>query len=782
MIGKLQLQKLLGVLRTLTKWLRLGSSNSFSQSSTFAVREQHQSDVDVSKVELTDKSQITNSFKDSTKTGSSNTQSANIKVEDETDLREDQDNQACSVNETTNQSRSEKISVVDPHPDSDPSELGQFPSRHGVFEGATTESQEVVEPSLSSVHDENQDPTKGTYVKAKPKQPLEIGGRRGRTDYKTRSGTKRVLTSRPELVCRKPLGSWRWEVVLSVGHEHEVMEVYHNNDRLDVLNNECCLRSFTGQLTILFEGGEKNELSLFDGKPIIFKLKNNWADVGRKTRGITKGYFVVIVPKDWNRMGHAPVEPGECTDAIYAAHYFYRDGKLPTEKIDGFQESEVVPISSAFDLTGERVFDDSDEGELFVGAVPVLNISPDVSWVRVGEEDEDGWEGENFRLKEKSLSEVLDGLQGRFFIRVYDSKVQLLDSGEFRYLRDLKEIRVNGEPYTKNTILVPTLTGHLQTSVSFEGINNVVCHPINRPTTTQVLAQENGLVVKPNPNCDDISCTLQSNTGSVDTVLHLPYVWWRMEQSDPDFSSWCEFSFAMTRQEFRKYAQSNGTLRLRLPRWLKSVYIGFNNELDRMYRPIKEERDVLIPLVHFIDYSQIDNPLNEDAFLNVRCAEETLTLVRVSADLMPKIISFKCEPDFITKGNETTLSWVVKDVGECSVEIDPQPGLVSFSGSHVVAPLKTTTYTLRLISSNVDNVMQTVTVAVGSPSSIDVKPIARVRRSSGKLGYGKGFSRGELQVAGLTLAEAVYRLIPFDKRRRSMHPVNIEMIRRSIDG
>ena len=71
----------------------------------------------------------------------------------------------------------------------------------------------------------------------------------------------------------------------------------------------------------------------------------------------------------------------------------------------------------------------------------------------------------------------MDDRQGRFFVRVYDD-ARLLDSGEFRYLRNLKEIRVNGEPYTEHTILVPASTGHPPTKVRFIGFDGATVRPI----------------------------------------------------------------------------------------------------------------------------------------------------------------------------------------------------------------------------------------------------------------------------------------------------------------
>jgi ribosomal protein L13E len=56
-----------------------------------------------------------------------------------------------------------------------------------------------------------------------------------------------------------------------------------------------------------------------------------------------------------------------------------------------------------------------------------------------------------------------------------------------------------------------------------------------------------------------------------------------------------------------------------------------------------------------------------------------------------------------------------------------------------------------------------------------IKPT--VFKRSGKQRYGKGFSRGELKKAGLSLREALRLGIPVDSRRRTLHEGNINVIK-----
>ena len=640
------------------------------------------------------------------------------------------------------------------------------------------------EPPEGNVPKANLDSTtfKEEGKKSEPKIPREIGSRRTGTTSISGSNPRRPPASRPELVCRRSSDSWQWEIILSAEDECQIAKVQHNGKSLGMENGEYRLSSFADSLTIVFRNGEQDEFTMFDGKPLIFKLRNNWTGDGRKVDGITKGHFVVIAPNEWERTCRAPVEPEGCTIKGYTAHYFFRDEGESGKDIIGFRESEVASIRAGFEMIGEHIFDNSEDSELFVGAIPNLEPSPNIEWVRIGEEEKKGWKGENFRSDERTLSEVLNGRQGRFFIRVYNTDAKLLDSGEFRYLRDLKEIRVNGEPYTEQTILLPPSTGHPPTKMRFIGVDGATVRLILPSDVTHAKVQGGDLIVEPHPSGNDISCALESEAGRVDIVLNLPRIWWRIKRDGSESGEWRDTPLTMTRQEFREHAYANATMRLWLPRRIKSVRVGFDDELEPVDRPVKGENDNPIPLADFVDYSQIDQRLNEDAWFNVECGSAVLALIQVSADPVPTIMSFTCEPETVGAGEQTTLRWKTRNAEADGVVIDPEIGAVESSGSLEVALFKTATYTLRLMASGMDDVTKAITVTVVSPLQPNEKPIARVRRVGGEWKQGKGFSCGELRAAGLTAADARRRSMPIDKRRRTTHRANVETMRRLINA
>ena len=634
------------------------------------------------------------------------------------------------------------------------------------------------EPAQSNISDEQSN--------ASPEQPkrrrtpVKSGGQRTKRNSSRAPTPREPLAARPELICRQN-HELQWELVLSVSDESSIKDVQHNEMPLDLVNRECTLSSFRGHIRFVSARGKQEAISLEDKKkPLVFKLQKNWIGDGRRVRGIGTGYYIVIVPRAYERTGRVPVEHAACTDTGFTAHYFVCDRESPQE-IGSFHQCKVPLTKSVIELKGKRVFDDSEDGDLFVGIPPSLRPSEDVVWVRVGEEN--GWKGENFKARERDVGAVLGDRQGRFFVRVYDTDTELLDSEQFRYLRNLREILVNGAPYSEGRLLVPPPTGHLPTEVRFVGVDSATLRSALSLEAKHTKVQGTSLFVDPHPNVDRISCVLESDTDRIDVVLHLPRLWWLIEEEGIDTSEWCDEPITMTRQEFRNRGYDGATVRLRVPRRIKSVHVGFDGQHDRSYSSKQEERSVLIPLQDFVNRPQIEQHLGEDTLFNIECDGVAVTVIRIAADPVPDISSFVCKPAKIIAGDPATLRWKTNNADEAKITINPHPhvGPIESKGSLEVSPLKTTTYKLTLIVPGVPNVTKVVTVTVLSSVETD-HPIARVRCQHGGWRRGKGFSRGELEVAGLTSADADYRSILVDLRRRSTHRENVETIRRFING
>ena len=578
----------------------------------------------------------------------------------------------------------------------------------------------------------------------KPKHPRRHTGKRTirkRNGYKKRA----PLKPRPELICRKPIGSVLWEIVLA--EDTMIASVNQNHQPLKLENGGYPLSTFTGRLAIEFNEDPMTQVLLFNKRPLIFKLKKNWTGEGRRIPRLTKGFFIVIAPKDWHRDGHEQFEPEGCSDSAFMAHYFFRDGSETTEQIGGFTECGIDSSAPGFELKGKRLFDDSEEGELFVEHPPQLKHANRVVLALVGEERTDGWVSEHFNPSERILADVLNGRQGRFFVRVYDREGTKVDSGEFRYLQDLQEIRVNGEPYSENTLLLPSVNGYSPIMVNFNGVDDVLLHSNHQSDELTKLDENDSLIAYRYPKADRIRCSLKSGANHVDSVIILPRVWWRLEEDDRETHNWGDRPWEMTRKEFREHSEMETVIHLRLPLQVSSVKVGFDEEVNLLYRPKKigNYKETEIHLIEFIDYDQIEHRLHNVAFLNVQIGKEVIPLIRIMAD--PAILSFVADPPSIDPGERAKLWWKTRNVEDVSLVTYPEIGNVEKTGnrevlrfqqdmalcgeignvektgSRKVDPHRTTTYSLQLMVSGKKYATRTLTVAVKAKfGTLDERP------------------------------------------------------------
>ena len=573
---------------------------------------------------------------------------------------------------------------------------------------------------------------------------------------------------------------------MAASDDYQLEEVKHDGTPLPASQRECSIPSLTGSLTVAFGRDKPLELPLAGDRPMVFKLGVDWSGTGRRVSAITLGHFIVIAPREWTRTGRVPVAPEDCTDSRLQAHYFYRE-KGDTDDVGGFNEYGRPLTRAAAVLDGNAIFDDSNEGDLFGGPESPKLTARGAVWARVGEEGKKGW-GQNFKLDEP-LSEVLNGRQGRFFVRVYDGESRLLDSCEFRYLRSLREICINGDPYTNGGVLAPAATGHVPADVRFASIDVVSrLNPIMHSTRTVVEIGDR-LLVDPHPDADSVSCTLASEGGSVDVVLDLPRIWWRMECDDADGNLWADRPIELTRSEFAKHAAQGAAVRVRLPRSIRSAVVGFGDDLQRKYPASRDDGGrlvyLVVPLTDFEFNPEILEVLAEDVSLNLEWNGTRLALVRVPRDPSPEIVSFTCEPSTVENGDPATLAW--ETLNAIAVAIEPDVGVVAKTGSVEIKPRGTTAYTLRLTGPGLAEVTKTITAIVTrvttiNPACSDDAGVAYVQGGCGGRRRGKGFSRGEIQAAGVSRRTAMMCQLRSDGRRRTTHPANVAAIRRAIDA
>ena len=588
------------------------------------------------------------------------------------------------------------------------------------FSRGVSDAQESGDPFMGSADAQTESSDSGsTATGSAERNPRNIRGRRSSHSKRTtnpHANTVVPFTPRPDLICRPRLGSWQWEIILSA-RECSIAEVRHNENPLPAENGEYQLPGYYGYLSVKYADGTVDKLSLFDGKPLIFKLRNNWKGDGHKIGGITRGHFIVFAPNEWTRTGNVPVAPKGCLDTSFQAHYFSTTQGHDTDMVGSFKECQVPLTKAGFSLSGTNAFDNSDDGELFVGSPPIINPAPGIFWARVGEEQEGGWTGENFKPADLPLGDVLNGRQGRFYLRVYNDKVKLMDSSDFRYCADLQEIRVNGKRYVQDMQIVPSSDGHESTTLQFVDTDGATIHAVPTEDNPQAILGADGVVtVAPISDGDETTWSLDSGAGSTDVVIRLPRIWWRMVHPGVSPGSWCDRPLRMSRDEFREQRQAN--VEIQLPFCIGGVRAGFNEDLNQSHAAHDggdNTRHVSFSLGDFVDYEEIDRPSSEDVYLQIECGQDVLDLICVTADSrssLPELDVTTYEPKSQPGNRPDTLA--------CSMNGRPTSG-------------------------------------------------------------NKGFSRRELDGANFTIGNARCLLLRVDKRRRSMHGVNVKTLKEIKD-
>ena len=474
-----------------------------------------------------------------------------------------------------------------------------------------------------------------TDREGKTQGPRDIKGRRGDPPNAPEGSANHQTeyNPKPELVCQK--NGWHWEILLVAPEEQPLVKVQQNGLSLPSPNGEYRLNHFSEDLTIIYEDSKDEErVELYkDESPLIFKLRERWTGKGQKVRGISRGYFIIFAPNEWERKGDPPVAQEACSDERFWAHYFYSDDSSAT---NGFEEHELSSNQEDFRLQGRSIYDDSDQGLLFIGNPPDLEPTESVLWARIGEEGGEGWKGENFRPSERNMREVLNDRQGWFYVRVYHEAAQLMDSDHFRYSQTLKEIRVDGTIYSAEMLLVPLTSGYREIIIQFIDAEGKNLCPKKKGNNSHTSIRDDGaVIVASHPDGDLTKWELPSGKYSVDTVINLPRVWWRIIETEEFLEAWCDKPIDMSRQKFRE--NTDAAVQISCPSNLDTIQVGFDSDFDRSYSATlgdeNENKHIFeLPIRDFVDYEEIDTRLLEDTYLQVQFNGEVIPIIRVPAE------------------------------------------------------------------------------------------------------------------------------------------------------
>ena len=388
---------------------------------------------------------------------------------------------------------------------------------------------------------------------------------------------------------------------------------------------------YRGTLSLEWGDGERGEIGLFDENvPLLFRLSGHEDSLrGRQCRNITTGRFLVIVPEGWRRTSGEFRERERCSDPGFRAHFLTASSEDSPDSLGSIGPWRPG-ISRSASLAGNLLFDNSDDGELFVGDPPRLESTQGLLWARVGEERAGGWKGENFRVAEQSMADVLGSRKGRFFLRTYaPGSIVLADSTAFRYWPELEEIQVNGEAFTKDLVLTRAGRASKRVLVRLAGQNGPLVPEI---LSKGALFSQGSVVVGRTPHADAVRLRLRDVTGKseMDIVVTLPRVWWRLSGE----AEWTDQPMQMTRSAFLKPQRM---LEILAPATAKSAAVGFEDQFQSF--PLRGTEgffgkvQVTIPLRDsFADHPALSRESREGIKLQVRLLDAAFAAIQVTPD------------------------------------------------------------------------------------------------------------------------------------------------------
>ena len=464
----------------------------------------------------------------------------------------------------------------------------------------------------------------------------------------------------PELRCRQE--GLEWTICLRVPSELGVTGVQLDGRDLSENNGEYQLPRYRGTLALRNGGGDNRKIALYDGQtPIIFRLSLSEGEIkGRQCGRITAGHFLVIAPAQDRPRYRVIQEDEPCIDPKFRAHHVHASGSETADDLGSIGNYRLGVDRTAL-LRGTTLYDSSDEGALFVGAMPELKPDKSIEWARVGEERPGGWKGQNFLANVESLAKVLGARTGRFFLRTYRvGSTALADSIAFRYWPDLREIKVDGQPFRDDLVLIPPADGTKSTTVQLVGEHGPLVPEILSKSYARL--NRGAVVVDATRAGDEVR--LRDAKQQVNVVVRLPRIWWRLARS----AAWVDRPIEITRTEFRRPEEG---LEVLIPVGTQRLSVGMDGE----YRTFEAHGDqrfpnrriVSVPFSSFVDYTVLRDGADRGFPLQVRAPDGEATRVDVLKVLPDK--SLDASRDTVTASPVRLIRWETPEVRQGTIKI-----------------------------------------------------------------------------------------------------------------
>lgn len=510
-----------------------------------------------------------------------------------------------------------------------------------------------------------------------PRPPIKRGGT-SRTPIEQpkikQTAETKTYSLKPEIVCWEE--EWRrsWIIGVEVPEEMKSVSMVQNGEQLecDTIHENCYrLKYAEGEVKFTWAEGEK-DIPFIEPEThyLIFKMRNDWKGPGRSVKYSSTGYYLLIVPKEWNRneeiSGPAPIEPETVQFDGYKAHFFYKE--RDTNTIIGFITGDGTRIHvelgrTLFQLVGGEIDDASEKlGPLFGGQPPHIRTLGGQGWSNVGVivVGEEGRGRNRWRTQfvpkvdtEEQVmpDEITNRRGGWYFVRIYDKNNDLLESTDFRFMNALKGINKIAPT------CLPKPDGHDKAIIKFLHYAN--CRVESKDTSYLLeIQKENGcsiMTVPPIPDCDQTHWILCDGDAKVEVTLLVERIWWALGSLGVLPTNWTDKPITLSHKDFTAITDKALWVRLPRPRWAKNIEVGFDRTKCRSYEVEVEKKEIAIPLRDFCDAKEIQNPKQDcsfQLFIDTQDKPDSATLLQIC-------ISFRCKNcEFITHFEQEALSHI----------------------------------------------------------------------------------------------------------------------------
>ena len=416
--------------------------------------------------------------------------------------------------------------------------------------------------------------------------PVSRGGapRGKRSEWSDpRARTDRVsAVATPEVVCWQKPGSWNWSIGIRLDEELVDLCGVMAGDNVLLPDGEGRfeVRSLRQEVMVEDEGGRRVPVPIDSrNRPLLFRLAGGiGGKTGHRVDHCTSGAYLAVVPEEWKREADdAPVAPRPVlVEEKLRAHYFSVDSADDVGiefAVPGGRHRAIRPKGAPCSLIGVKIHDASDEcGPLFAGGPPRLVLAtaapsggPFTVVVGLEGPGRGRWRT-SFRFTgvgdPLNLDEVLRPHGGGwFFARLYDSEGNLLESLDFRYMRDLMGVEIKASR-------IPEESGHQPAQIEFSHGPEVSVRPAQPATSPEppmeVTAKGRGTAFRlpATREYDDTRWVVQHADGSAVTLrFALGRVWWALTETRAEPSAWTDKPMRIP----AKSATDSGRKRPRVP-------------------------------------------------------------------------------------------------------------------------------------------------------------------------------------------------------------------------